>query len=90
MTTPTIIASTGRESAELKACRLLVEGRVRILELAAGRCTARVNGNTGVYQVRYWFGTWRCTCQACKPNCSHVIACRRVTDIPPVNERRTA
>jgi uncharacterized Zn finger protein len=64
---------SGRESSAAKALRLLIEGRVRIRIVNAGKVRADVRGDSGtVHRVGYAGGTWTCSCEvpAHRP-CSH-------------------
>jgi hypothetical protein len=81
MTAPTIVASTGRESAALKAARLLVEGRVRLRLVKVGRCWARVNGTTAVYDVGCVHGQWHCSCASYGKGCAHIRAVQAIVDL---------
>jgi SWIM zinc finger len=82
MTAPTIIvAGTGRESARVKAARLLVESRVRLPLVKAGRAWAVVNGDHGVYETGCSQSRWFCSCEHVGPRCSHILAVQAVTDL---------
>lgn len=70
-----------RESAAAKAGRLLAEGRVILVEVAAGTCTATVRGSRTVHHVVFAAGEWTCTCPSRTPSCSHRRAVRRVVAV---------
>ena len=70
-----------RESATVKAARLLVQGRVRISLVRAGRCWATVNGDTGTHAVGCSRGRWHCSCEAYGARCSHILAVQAVVDL---------
>lgn len=70
-----------RETARTKADRLLLEGRVVILEAGRYGVAARVRGEGHIYTARYGFGTWTCDCPARSTACSHLIALRRVVAV---------
>jgi hypothetical protein len=79
---PTItFAVPTRESATVKAARLLVQGRVRVSLVRAGRCWATVNGDTGTHAVGCSRGRWHCTCEAYGARCSHILAVRSIVDL---------
>lgn len=73
-----------RENARSKADRLLLEGRVVILEAGRYGVMARIRGEGAIHTARFQFGTWDCTCPARTDQCSHLIAVRRVVavDLP--------
>jgi hypothetical protein len=85
MTSVVITPVSGRVSAKVKAIHLLAEGRVRVrLVDDAGRCRARVMGDSGVWRVsRAPGGQWRCTCPCWNDGCSHIRATRLVVDVSP-------
>jgi hypothetical protein len=70
-----------RESAYDKASRLLAEGRVIVLEANKYGFAASVRGEGHVYCTRWTWGQWQCTCEARRPTCSHIAACRRISAI---------
>ena len=76
-----------RENAALKARRLLVEGRVRILAAHEdhGYLSAQVRGDSArVYVVSYEATTgWTCSCPAISVRCSHVLACQLLVVMEP-------
>jgi hypothetical protein len=70
-----------RETARSKADRLLLEGRVVILEAGRYGVAARVRGEGRIHTCRYGFGAWSCTCEVRTDQCSHLIAVRRVVAV---------
>ena len=76
-----------RESAEVKARRLLVEGRVIVEMAGPGYFTATVRGSGDVHVVTYGPGGWSCTCPA-RSSCSHLCAAALVA-APNPPPRRT-
>lgn len=70
-----------RESAQVKAIRLLAMGRVRLHSVRQGRCWATVVGDAGIYAVSCNHSTWRCTCEGRADRCSHVAPVRMVVDL---------
>lgn len=70
-----------RETARTKADRLLLEGRVVILEAGRYGVAARVRGEGVIHTCRYSFGVWSCTCPVRTDQCSHLIAVRRVVAV---------
>jgi hypothetical protein len=71
-----------RETADEKAARLLVTGRVRVAAVGNWHVVATVQGDHATYVTGYEDGRWHCSC----PNllrCSHVTALRLVTDPTP-------
>jgi len=60
-----------RENAGTKARRLLIAGRVMVLEARGRWVRAYVRGDSGVYEVMHQDGAWSCDC-ACLGRCSHV------------------
>lgn len=83
------VASTyasSRESVEEKGRRLLVEGRLTLLDVGKsnGFVLAECRGDTGAqYVLGFDPGAreWRCTCEN-KGRCSHVVALQLVTVLP--------
>ena len=75
-----------RENAATKAGRYLVEGRVVITRVAAGRVDALIRGDGAVYAAGYRNGAWNCDCSARSDACSHLRALRLTTavDLPPI------
>lgn len=67
-----------RETARAKADRLLLEGRVMLVEVTRYGVVAKVRGEGTVHTARFSFGTWSCTCPARTDACSHLYAVRRV------------
>jgi hypothetical protein len=76
-------------TAEEKAHRLLVEGRLTVQRVGGGLVIASARGFSDgeVYQLGYdpKAGEWRCTCEASRTfrrRCSHLIALQLVTVKP--------
>jgi uncharacterized Zn finger protein len=69
------------DSMTAKSCRLLADARVQILFATEHVVTARVRGDSGIYDVSWDRngGRWSCTCAAFGDSCSHVEAVRSVT-----------
>jgi len=66
-----------RESAFVKARRLLAEGRIIVRRADGRRLVARVRGDSAhLYTTGFDRGTWFCSCAhaAQSTRCSHVIA----------------
>ncbi len=82
-TTPTIATSTGRESAALKAARILVERRLTVTALHRGRITARCRGDEQTYHLGYnpTGRGWWCHCAEMRGRCSHLLALAAVVDV---------
>jgi len=70
-----------RENARTKADRLLLEGRIVIVEAGRYGVAARIRGEGRIHTARYQFGAWSCTCEARSDQCSHLIALRRVVAV---------
>jgi hypothetical protein len=71
-------------SIEEKAGRLLLEGRVRIVEAGHGHNgRARVKGDHGEYDVEFAVGAVVCHCPAWVRRCSHAEAVARVVEVSP-------
>jgi hypothetical protein len=70
-----------RESARTKADRLLLEGRVSILDVDRDHVRALVRGEGHLYRATYAHGVWACTCAARSDQCSHLLALRRVVAV---------
>ena len=67
-----------RESAHVKARRLLEEGRVQIVDVRPDRVRAVVRGDSAqLYTVSYDPSVWTCSCPALTA-CSHVRAVQLV------------
>jgi len=74
---------TSRQTVEAKAGRLLVAGRVRVLEVIPGRAIVQVDGDTGRWTVAYRRGRWACPCPApAWRRCSHLAAAELVVGRP--------
>ena len=68
------IASKGRESKQLKAMRLLVTGRLRVLRVDRDFIAAECRGDSGeVYNLLWKHQRWSCSCAA-RTDCSHLNA----------------
>lgn len=76
-----VVPIPSREPAQAKAIRLLISGRVRVKLVRAGRCWARVNGDTEVYEVGCSRGRWHCSCIGYGDRCSHIKAVQMVVDL---------
>lgn len=70
-----------RESAAVKAIRLLAQGRVRLHSVHIGRCAATVFGDTGTWTVGCGHSRWHCDCPNAGDRCSHIAAVKLVTDL---------
>ena len=67
----------GRENAQTKAMRYLVEGRIIIRFVDGERVLARVRGRA-VYDVEHQAGSgWSCSCPA-RGRCAHILAVSHV------------
>ncbi len=89
MTSVVVTPTSGRPSARVKAAHLLVEGRVRLRLVRAGRCWATVNGDTAVYTVGCSRSKWFCDCECVGPKCSHIIAVQAIVDLSGSEARRS-
>lgn len=68
-----------RENVDVKARRLLTEGRVIVTAVDGRRVRAVVRGDSGsVYEVLHEHGAWICPCLS-RGVCSHVQAVMLVT-----------
>lgn len=64
----------GRDNKRLKAMRLLVTGRLRVLRVDSGFISAECRGDSGeVYNLLWRDQRWSCSCQA-RVDCSHLNA----------------
>lgn len=64
----------GRENKRMKAIRLLVTGRLRVLRVDAGFISAECRGDSGeVYTLGWHEQHWMCSCPA-RTDCSHLNA----------------
>jgi hypothetical protein len=72
-----------RETIQDKAARLLLAGRVRVVEVIPGRALVQVEGDTGRWTVVYRRGRWSCPCPA-PPwrRCSHLAAAELIVGRP--------
>ena len=78
-----------RESAEAKARRYLLEGRLQVERVDEGTIRARCRGGGAVYELGFddigaWEpeGCWWCSCPAFG-RCAHLVALQLVTVRPP-------
>jgi hypothetical protein len=74
-----------RESADAKARRYLVEGRLTVLEVGPAVVRATCRGDGQVYRCGWWRGRWGCTCPAAgtfRAACAHLLALRLVVVEP--------
>ena len=76
-----------RENADVKARRLLVEARLRIIDAdeEGGIVHAECRGDSGaIYHVGYdGERRWHCSCPSFGPRCSHVRSLQLVTVMEP-------
>ena len=75
-----------RESAETKARRYLVEGRLEVQRVDSQSVLARFLGDEGDFYRVHWDearSRWACSCPAYGPRCAHVLALARVVRKPP-------
>ncbi len=71
-----------RESVAVKAGRLLLEGKVALVEMHGGLVRARVFGDHGVYVVERLPGEEpECSCPARTRACAHVVAVKMVVPV---------
>jgi hypothetical protein len=64
----------GRDNKRLKAMRLLVTGRLRVLRVDAEFIAAECRGDSGeVYNLGWRDQRWTCSCPA-RVDCSHINA----------------
>ncbi len=73
-----------RETADEKAGRLLVTGRVEVRLVTSEGISAHVRGDHGDYSVGRHAGGWYCTCPCPWPRCSHLLAVKLVTTVTRV------
>jgi hypothetical protein len=74
-----------RESADQKARRYLVEGRLTVLELGPAIVRATCRGDGQLYRLGWWRGSWGCGCTAWRTfrrSCCHLAALRLVVTEP--------
>ena len=67
---------SAREPVEVKAARILREGRLTVLHRDGDHVTAECVGDTGIYELGHdpdRPGFWRCSCPS-SGRCSHAIA----------------
>lgn len=70
-----------RESAAVKASRLLHEGRLILTQVQPGSVRATCRGEGHVWQLAYERGRWVCDCPARSDACSHLRALRKVVAV---------
>jgi len=78
-----MLARRGRENAQQKGLRLLLEGRLRIVRVDGDFISAECRGDSGaVYRLGYDHKRkqWRCQCPA-RTACSHLSALWMVTAV---------
>ena len=69
-----LIAKRGREPKQMKAIRLLVQGRLRVLRVDSEFIAAECRGDSGVvYSLGWRDQRWTCSCPA-RTDCSHLNA----------------
>jgi len=74
LTSGAILALKGRENKRVKAIRLLVSGRLRVLRVDSDFIAAECRGDSGeVYNLLWRDQRWTCSCQA-RVDCSHLNA----------------
>lgn len=61
------------ETLDDKARRLIVQGRVRVVDLKPRRRVVTVQGDTGTHRVVWIRNQWHCSCPA-RGECSHARA----------------
>lgn len=66
-----------RESADAKARRYLLEGRVIVKQAGPRRVAAIVRGSGYLWPVKFDDRGWSCPCPS--KRCSHVLAVQTVT-----------
>jgi hypothetical protein len=76
-----------RESAEVKARRILGEGRVVLVEVRKSVVWAKVRGSGAVHDTGFAAGAWTCSCPNHYGTCSHIKALKLVT-APDIRDRR--
>lgn len=76
-----------RETARAKADRLLVEGRLVIVEVSRSLVVARVRGEGAIHQCGWQGGNWHCSCPVRTDQCSHLHAVRRVVAVDLEEQR---
>jgi hypothetical protein len=79
---PTVVVPLpSREGIESKGRRLLLEHRLRVLSVHAGRIRAECRGSDAVYRLGFSEGHWWCHCPA-RGRCAHLVALQAVTTVP--------
>lgn len=71
----------GRNDKRMKAMRLLVTGRLRILRVDSNFISAQCKGDSGaMYELLWKDGLWTCSCPA-RTDCSHLNALWAVVSV---------
>lgn len=70
-----------RESADTKAKRYLLEGRVIVTAVGPGYLEAVCRGEGHLWHQNYRSGIWSCDCPVRSDGCSHLHAVRRVVAV---------
>jgi hypothetical protein len=78
---------SGRENAETKGRRYLVEGRLLVERVDSNGIVATCRGNGAKYRLGHNGTVWGCTCRA-RGICSHLTALRLVTAVTPRGNER--
>jgi hypothetical protein len=79
---PTLtIPYPSREHPRAKAARYLLEHRLTIQSIHAGRVQAICRGDDATYHCGFNRGAWWCHCPVTKGRCSHLIALASVVDV---------
>lgn len=74
------LASVGRENAETRGRRYLVEGRLQVLHVSTARVIARCRGTGVTHDVGFLNDRWFCSCPA-RSRCSHLVALQHVVNL---------
>ena len=72
-----MITLRSRENVQTQGRRYLVEGRLRVTLVHAGRVQATCRGQGDLYQLMYAGGGWWCSCPALSL-CAHLVALQLV------------
>lgn len=72
-----LIDFKGRGNIQDRGRRLLIEGRLRLVQVSAEIVRAECRGSATVHRLGYQAGQWRCSCFA-KGLCSHLVALQLV------------
>jgi uncharacterized Zn finger protein len=73
-----VSAPPGREGAEAKGRRYLVEGRLRLRRVEGLLVEADCRGGGALYELGHDVGGWWCGCPA-RGRCAHLVALQLVT-----------